>query len=107
MKTTRDDSILAWGLDHESSVSNAPKFMDGDRFIYRDILAAAPSDFAHSGHIIAREQATNPLHSLDIFGGTFAFICRRLPLTPARPLGCLAADPSPTRSRWLPFRLRR
>lgn len=70
MKTTRDDSILAWGFNDEPSMSNPQKSRDGDMFIHGDILAATPSDFANSGHIIAREQATNPLHSLDIFGGS-------------------------------------
>ncbi|UKZ89742.1 uncharacterized protein TrAFT101_004783 [Trichoderma asperellum] len=70
MKTTRDDSILAWGLLKDSSISNFQKSVGGDMFIHGDILAATPSDFENSGHIVTREQATNPLHSLDIFGGS-------------------------------------
>jgi WD40 repeat protein len=66
MKTTRDDSILAWGLGRSLKFDNA----DEDTFIYGDILAAHPCDFIFSEDIITREQATNPLHSLDIFGGS-------------------------------------
>ncbi|KAL7926381.1 hypothetical protein ACQKWADRAFT_280138 [Trichoderma austrokoningii] len=93
MKTTRDDSILAWGLDHGSSASNAPKFMDGDKFIYGDILAATPSDFADSGHIIAREQATNPLHSLDIFGGSLRIYLPLLTIDTGETFGLLSCGP--------------
>ncbi|KAM0480286.1 hypothetical protein ACHAPX_004117 [Trichoderma viride] len=69
MKTTRDDSILAWGLSRNPSFDDSPYF-DEDTFIHGDILAAHPCQFENSGHIITREQATNPLHSLDIFGGS-------------------------------------
>ncbi|KAL7895601.1 hypothetical protein HDV63DRAFT_106841 [Trichoderma sp. SZMC 28014] len=70
MKTSRDDSILAWGLDDEPSVRSPQKSIDGDMSVEGDILAATPSQFANSGQVVAREQATNPLHSLDIFGGS-------------------------------------
>lgn len=70
MKTSRDDSILAWGLNDETSMSSLQKPIHGDIFVEGDILAATPSEFANSGQIVAREQATNPLHSLDIFGGS-------------------------------------
>lgn len=70
MKTTRDDSILAWDLKNESSMSNPQQSLDGDTLIYGDILASSPSKFANSWQITTREQATNPLHSLDIFGGS-------------------------------------
>lgn len=55
MKTTRDDSILAWGLDDKPSMSN-PKTSGNESFVYGDILAASPLDFANSGEIVAGEQ---------------------------------------------------
>jgi hypothetical protein len=58
MKTTRDDSILAWGLNAEPSMSNSLKSMGGDSFVYGDILAASPlpsymtQKYWHQGHTI-------------------------------------------------------
>ncbi|KAL6901202.1 HET domain-containing protein [Trichoderma evansii] len=93
MKTTRDDSILAWGLDVEPSISNPQRPKDGDMFIYGDILAATPSDFAHSGQIITREQATNPLHSLDIFGGSLRVYLPLLATENDETFGLLSCGP--------------
>ncbi|KAH0523162.1 hypothetical protein TsFJ059_008206 [Trichoderma semiorbis] len=63
MKTTRDDSILAWDLDDKFYASH-PRDRDGG------VLAPDPSHFANSGQIIARQHADNPLHSLDMVGGS-------------------------------------
>ncbi|KAM0513906.1 hypothetical protein ACHAPE_007261 [Trichoderma viride] len=72
MKTTRDDSILAWDLDTVSSIDNLPRSADGNTFIFGDILATHTSSFRNSGQIITREHATNPLHSLAIVGGNLS-----------------------------------
>ncbi|KAM0263781.1 hypothetical protein ACHAQJ_001099 [Trichoderma viride] len=90
MKTTRDDSILAWGFNSEidePSTSNPSQFIEGE------ILAAAPSDFANSGHIITREQATNPLHSLDIFGGSLRVYLPLLTASSGETFGLLSCGP--------------
>ncbi|KAL5315184.1 hypothetical protein ACEPPN_017835 [Leptodophora sp. 'Broadleaf-Isolate-01'] len=57
MKTTRDDSILAWGLSTEE-----PCISDSSQITAGRILAAAPSDFANSGQIVSR--STMSLQSL-------------------------------------------
>ncbi|KAL9480960.1 hypothetical protein ACSS6W_005746 [Trichoderma asperelloides] len=93
MKTTRDDSILAWGLNTEPSIRSPQKFTDGDMFVYGDILAATPSDFVNSGQIIARAQATNPLHSLDIFGGSLRVYLPLLTTDTGETLGLLSCGP--------------
>ncbi|RFU80416.1 vegetative incompatibility het-e-1 [Trichoderma arundinaceum] len=76
MRTTRDDSILAWDLSTEEE--DGPSVGSFDQIIGGEILAPAPSYFANSGQIITQEQSINPLHSLDIFGGeTFGLLsCR-------------------------------
>ncbi|KAK5994862.1 Vegetative incompatibility protein HET-E-1 [Cladobotryum mycophilum] len=66
MKTTRDDSILAWGLSTDEPFTNE----DSDQVIAGRILAAAPSDFANSGQIVPREQASTSLNALDMSGGS-------------------------------------
>jgi WD40 repeat protein len=69
MKTTRDHSILAWGLgtDHRPSQAFNQAF---DQEVPGRILAAAPSDFANSGNIVPRKQTTNFLYPIDITGGS-------------------------------------
>src|SRR3569833_150318 len=63
MKTTRDDSILAWGI-HANEPPN-----DSAQIIAGRILAAAPSDFANSGRIISHPQFTASMHSMELSGG--------------------------------------
>ncbi|UKZ68324.1 uncharacterized protein TrAtP1_009363 [Trichoderma atroviride] len=93
MRTTRDDSILAWGLNNESSMSNFQLFIGEGIFIHGDILAASPSDFADSGQIVAREQASNPLHSLNIYGGTLRAYLPLLTIDSGETLGLLSCGP--------------
>lgn len=65
LKTSRDDSILAWDLSakrQSNVISGLP--------ISGPILAAAPSHFANSGHFVPRERAATSLNSLDIVGGS-------------------------------------
>ncbi|KAL8403518.1 hypothetical protein RB594_008688 [Gaeumannomyces avenae] len=64
MKTTRDDSILAWGL----SAQEAPTGDFGQVTSGR-ILAASPEEFANSGRIVSYESPASSLHSLQISGG--------------------------------------
>ncbi|RYP46812.1 hypothetical protein DL768_007017 [Monosporascus sp. mg162] len=62
MRSTRDHSILAWGLGKstgDSAQSQAGGF-----------LATAPFDFAHSGDIVPRDQRTAYLDLLEISGGS-------------------------------------
>jgi hypothetical protein len=64
MKDTRDDSILAWGLNlAESLPSKSTDVVSGG------VLATAPSDFENCGHIVSREQYTTPVNIFDISGG--------------------------------------
>jgi hypothetical protein len=64
IKTTRDDSILAWGLGTKESHTDDP-----DQATAGGILATAPSDFADSGHIVCRRQSNTPPASLEVSGG--------------------------------------
>ncbi|KAL6864546.1 heterokaryon incompatibility protein domain-containing protein [Trichoderma novae-zelandiae] len=67
MKTTRDDSILAWGL---SDGASKPSMNDKGQVIGGEVLAVAPSSFTNSAQIVAREHTPSSLHSLDVFGGS-------------------------------------
>ena len=64
IKKTRDDSILAWGLD--PAVSMPSKSTD---VLSAGILASAPSDFANCGRIILRKQDDMHANPFDISGG--------------------------------------
>jgi hypothetical protein len=70
MRTTRDDSILAWGLGipKEEAPANSPG-QAGDVTAGR-ILATTPTDFAHSGHIICRQPSSMSPNLLDMSGGS-------------------------------------
>lgn len=50
MRSTRDHSILAWGLANDQSTSDSNSRARG-------VLAAAPLDFNNSGHIIHRDRS--------------------------------------------------
>ncbi|KAK4079789.1 hypothetical protein Trihar35433_894 [Trichoderma harzianum] len=64
MKVTGDDSILAWGLEtNDSSVNNTNNTTTGR------VVAKGPTDFAHSGNIIRRDQALKYTSSIDMTGG--------------------------------------
>ncbi|KAL6877747.1 hypothetical protein HDV57DRAFT_510232 [Trichoderma longibrachiatum] len=67
MKTTRDDSILAWGL---SDGPRKPAMDDKGELMGGEILATSPSSFATSAQIVARDHTPSPLHSLDVYGGS-------------------------------------
>ncbi|KAK5636115.1 hypothetical protein RRF57_011827 [Xylaria bambusicola] len=88
MKTTRDDSILAWGLsDDETPASDSGQVTPGR------ILAAAPSDFAHSGKIVSREQSSTSSHSLDISGGSLRIYVSLLHTSVDKAMGLLRCGP--------------
>jgi len=61
MRSTRDHSILAWGLGEELPGSDLRSNAGG-------VLAAAPSDFIGSGHIVPRDRPY--FDSLAIAGGS-------------------------------------
>ncbi len=87
MKTTRDDSILAWGIDSKESSTDSVQVTAGR------ILAAAPSDFANSGRIVSRHQVASSIYSMELSGGGLRIY---LPLhtTPAgRTVGLLRCGP--------------
>ncbi|KAI1161983.1 hypothetical protein F5B18DRAFT_625984 [Nemania serpens] len=64
MEKTKDSSILAWGLsDGEQSISDSGHITPGR------ILAATPSDFANSGHIVSRDQPAASILSSNVSGG--------------------------------------
>lgn len=84
MRTTRDDSILAWSLSLTEPIpSNATEVTPGT------ILAAAPSDFVNCRHIISREQSSTPLHSLDISGGSLRIYLSLLTTSAGETIGLL------------------
>lgn len=67
IKNSRDDSILAWGID---PAAGTPK-NSADDAVSAGILATAPSQFANCGGIIRRNQTAAPVDSFDISGGRF------------------------------------
>ncbi|KAL7931732.1 hypothetical protein V8C35DRAFT_329386 [Trichoderma chlorosporum] len=87
MKTTRDDSILAWDLG---------EIFDGPHVRNRDegVLAPSPSHFANSGRIVTRQHADNPLHSLDMFGGSLRIYLPVLTTASGEMFGLLNCGPS-------------
>ncbi|RYP81635.1 hypothetical protein DL770_005843 [Monosporascus sp. CRB-9-2] len=88
MKTTRDDSILAWGLS-----AKGPPTSNSSQVTAGRILAAAPSDFANSGQIVPREQTTTPLHLLDISGGSLRIQLSLLATSSSKAIGLLNCGP--------------
>ncbi|RYO96410.1 hypothetical protein DL765_011600 [Monosporascus sp. GIB2] len=64
MKKTRDDSILAWGLNPaQSTPTKSTDVLSGGA------LAAAPSDFASCGRIVLRKRDATSANTIDISGG--------------------------------------
>ncbi|RYO95181.1 hypothetical protein DL764_007729 [Monosporascus ibericus] len=88
MKTTRDDSILAWGLSVDESPISDPGQVTAGR-----ILAAAPSDFANSGQIVSRELSTMSLNSLDLSGGSLRMHLSLLTTSAGQTIGLLNCGP--------------
>ncbi|RYP53370.1 hypothetical protein DL768_001615 [Monosporascus sp. mg162] len=88
MKTTRDDSILAWGLSTKKSPISDPDQVTAGR-----VLATAPSDFANSGHIVCREQFSTSLSSLDISGGSLRLYLSLLTTSAGGAIGLLNCGP--------------
>ncbi|KAL6693299.1 hypothetical protein J3F84DRAFT_401169 [Trichoderma pleuroticola] len=87
MRTTRDDSILAWDLDdtfHGSRVGT------GDE----EIFAPDPSHFANSGDIVIREHTNGPLHSLDMSGGSLRIYLSLLTTVSGPTFGLLNCGPA-------------
>jgi ankyrin repeat protein len=88
MRTTRDDSILAWGLSLTDPTSGyATEVIPGR------ILAVSPSDFANCKHIISREQSSTPIHSLDISGGSLRIYLSLLTTSAGETIGLLKCGP--------------
>ncbi|KAL7810750.1 heterokaryon incompatibility protein domain-containing protein [Trichoderma aethiopicum] len=96
MKTTRDDSILAWGLSDEISnpVTDGKGQVKGG-----EVLAAGPSSFATSAQIVAREQSASPLHSLDIVGGSVRVYLPLLTTSGGETYGLLSCGPGSDREK--------
>ncbi|KAK3384148.1 hypothetical protein B0T24DRAFT_588744 [Lasiosphaeria ovina] len=90
MKAMRDDSILAWGLGSEAPVSDPDQ---ADQVRAGRILAAAPSDFAYSGHIVCREQSSISLRPLDMSGGSLRLYLSLLTTSGRGVVGLLACGP--------------
>ncbi|KAI8950492.1 heterokaryon incompatibility protein-domain-containing protein [Xylaria longipes] len=89
MKKTRDDSILAWNL----GVENEYPGDESVQVIPGRILAAAPSDFAHSGQIISRHQPTTSLNPFDISSGSLRMHLPLLHSPLEKFLGLLSCGP--------------
>lgn len=68
LRNTRDDSILAWGLNSKASqLSNK----SNDLGLARPgrILATAPSEFANSGHVVTKESLSSLEETINFTGG--------------------------------------
>ncbi|KAK3358751.1 heterokaryon incompatibility protein-domain-containing protein [Lasiosphaeria hispida] len=65
MRTTRDQSILAWGLVPIPSANDLPSKPSQSL----GFLAASPSEFAGSGDIVTYDQGSSYLDLLEIHGG--------------------------------------
>ncbi|KAI0412894.1 hypothetical protein F5X98DRAFT_353603 [Xylaria grammica] len=90
MKISRDDSILAWGLGAQDPT---PIDSNSGQVRTERILAAAPSDFANSGHIVPREQSTTFLNPLDIYGGSLRIHLSLLTTPDSEVFGLLRCGP--------------
>ncbi|RYP23458.1 hypothetical protein DL767_008815 [Monosporascus sp. MG133] len=88
MKTTSDDSILAWGLSTKKLPISDPGQVTAGR-----ILATAPLDFANSGHIICRKRSSTSLGSLDISGGSLRLYLSLLTTSASGAIGLLNCGP--------------
>ncbi|TFA97529.1 hypothetical protein CCMA1212_010730 [Trichoderma ghanense] len=77
MKTTRDDSILAWGLSDEIS---------------------KPS-MNENSQIVARNHTSSPLHSLDVFGGSVRVHMPLLTTAGGKTYGLLSCGPGSNREQ--------
>jgi hypothetical protein len=88
MRTTRDDSILAWGLSLKGLSSSGSTQITPGR-----ILAAAPSDFVNCGHIVSRKFFATPSSSLDISGGSLRAYLSLLTTSTGETIGLLKCGP--------------
>lgn len=88
MKTTRDDSIFAWGFDIINEPAHASSTITAG-----GILASAPSDFANSGHIVTRQPSTVSLNSVDISGGSLRIYLSLLSTSDNITIGLLNCGP--------------
>jgi hypothetical protein len=88
MRTTRDDSILAWGLSLKGPSSSGSTQITPGR-----ILAAAPSDFVNCGHIVLRKSFATPSNSLDISGGSLRVYLSLLTTSTGETIGLLKCGP--------------
>jgi len=95
LRTTRDDSILAWGfIGPEQALINSPDQTDQvGQVTARRILATAPSDFTHSGDIVCREQSSTPPNPLDIAGGSLRLYLSLLTTYSSGVVGLLNCGP--------------
>ncbi|KAL6824568.1 hypothetical protein J3E69DRAFT_381417 [Trichoderma sp. SZMC 28015] len=111
MKSTRDDSILAWGLSDGSNSSLVSNEAMTDSILQNkarsgNVLATSPKYFANSGQIVCWEQTHGQLQSLDMFGGSLRI---SLPLftstTTGETIGILRCGPesSPHQAVGLPL----
>ncbi|KAK4061400.1 hypothetical protein Trihar35433_9727 [Trichoderma harzianum] len=111
MKSTRDDSILAWGLSDgtNGSLINDEDIKDSilkNKARSGNVLATSPKYFANSGQIVCWEQTHGQLQSLDMFGGSLRI---SLPLftstTTGETIGILSCGPasSPHQAVGLPL----
>jgi hypothetical protein len=88
MRTTRDDSILAWGLSLKGPSSSGSTQITPGR-----ILAAAPSDFVNCRHIVSRINFATPSNSLDISGGSLRVCLSLLTTSTGETIGLLKCGP--------------
>ncbi len=94
MKNNNDDSILAWHLSPEESISS-----ETSRIAPTGALASAPSDFTNCGLLVLRNQYTRPINSFEIAGGCVQL---RLPLyttSAGKTYGLLNCGPEYDRER--------
>jgi ankyrin repeat protein len=88
MRTTRDDSILAWGIEMDEQLSGGPSQASAGR-----ILAASPSDFVNSGNIIRRERSLTFTNSVNMSGGSLQAYLSLISTAGDKIIGLLSCGP--------------
>ncbi|KAM0246208.1 hypothetical protein ACHAQJ_010299 [Trichoderma viride] len=88
MKTTRDDSLLAWGIEMDEQLAG-----DSSQVSAGKILAAAPSDFANSGNIVRHERSLTFAGSVNMSGGSLQAYLSLLTTPAGKIVGLLNCGP--------------
>ncbi|KAK4225375.1 hypothetical protein QBC38DRAFT_530960 [Podospora fimiseda] len=96
MRTTRDDSMLAWGLKD----SNSPPLSDDvvGQATCR-VMATTPANFIACKHIVSRQQPNTPSSSLKISGGSLGAFLPLVAVGPNKFIALLNCGPESNASQ--------